>query len=175
MPAAAWGCCSSGRSSLSSCTSGSRPSGAPGLTRGSGAGGWPTAPCAREWLRERPPCSTGRFPQQLWAPGGGSARRQMGVAGPGVGLQPFLSPSCLSSSRRPDVLFLHGQAFTSKTWEALGTLALLAGEGYRAVAIDLPGRTVALRLADPFGQLQSLALVTAGLWISLGRTLDSCW
>ncbi|XP_010114782.1 PREDICTED: alpha/beta hydrolase domain-containing protein 14A-like, partial [Chlamydotis macqueenii] len=39
----------------------------------------------------------------------------------------------------PDVLFLHGQAFTSKTWEALGTLALLAGEGYRAVAIDLPG------------------------------------
>ncbi|XP_068265643.1 protein ABHD14A [Nyctibius grandis] len=40
---------------------------------------------------------------------------------------------------RPDVLFLHGQAFTSKTWEALGTLALLAGEGYRAVAIDLPG------------------------------------
>ncbi|KAM8995301.1 protein ABHD14A [Ara ararauna] len=40
---------------------------------------------------------------------------------------------------RPDVLFLHGQAFTSKTWEALGTLALLAREGYRAVAIDLPG------------------------------------
>ncbi|XP_009889573.1 PREDICTED: alpha/beta hydrolase domain-containing protein 14A, partial [Charadrius vociferus] len=39
----------------------------------------------------------------------------------------------------PDVLFLHGQAFTSKTWEALGTLALLAGEGYRVVAIDLPG------------------------------------
>ncbi|KAM4653943.1 protein ABHD14A [Amazona ochrocephala] len=49
--------------------------------------------------------------------------RGSGTAGPG----------------RPDVLFLHGQAFTSKTWEALGTLALLAGEGYRAVAIDLPG------------------------------------
>lgn len=44
---------------------------------------------------------------------------------------------------RPAVLFLHGQAFTSKTWEALGTLALTAGEGYRAVAIDLPGRTTA--------------------------------
>ncbi|XP_009955260.1 PREDICTED: alpha/beta hydrolase domain-containing protein 14A-like, partial [Leptosomus discolor] len=44
-----------------------------------------------------------------------------------------------ASPGRPDVLFLHGQAFTSKTWEALGTLALLAGEGYRAVAIDLPG------------------------------------
>ncbi|KAM6197479.1 protein ABHD14A [Sarcoramphus papa] len=44
-----------------------------------------------------------------------------------------------ASPGRPAVLFLHGQAFTSKTWEALGTLALLAGEGYRAVAIDLPG------------------------------------
>ncbi|XP_035750558.1 protein ABHD14A-like, partial [Egretta garzetta] len=49
-----------------------------------------------------------------------------------------------ASPGRPDVLFLHGQAFTSRTWEALGTLALLAGEGYRAVAIDLPGRTIAL-------------------------------
>ncbi|XP_051483390.1 protein ABHD14A isoform X2 [Apus apus] len=47
--------------------------------------------------------------------------------------------SGIAGPRRPDVLFLHGQAFTSKTWEALGTLALLAGEGYRAVAIDLPG------------------------------------
>nr|XP_013801196.1 PREDICTED: alpha/beta hydrolase domain-containing protein 14A-like [Apteryx mantelli mantelli] len=40
---------------------------------------------------------------------------------------------------RLDILLLHGQAFTSKTWEALGTLVLLAEEGYRAVAIDLPG------------------------------------
>ncbi|KAK4814963.1 hypothetical protein QYF61_006907 [Mycteria americana] len=47
--------------------------------------------------------------------------------------------SSTASPGRPDVLFLHGQAFTSKTWEAVGTLALLAGEGYRAVAIDLPG------------------------------------
>ncbi|XP_075288557.1 protein ABHD14A-like [Opisthocomus hoazin] len=44
-----------------------------------------------------------------------------------------------ASPGRPDVLLLHGQAFTSGTWEALGTLALLAGEGHRAVAIDLPG------------------------------------
>ncbi|XP_066182888.1 protein ABHD14A-like [Sylvia atricapilla] len=48
-------------------------------------------------------------------------------------------PAAAVGPRRPDVLFLHGQAFTSKTWEALGTLALLAAEGYRVVAIDLPG------------------------------------
>uniref|UniRef100_A0A8C0ECL5 Abhydrolase domain containing 14A n=1 Tax=Bubo bubo TaxID=30461 RepID=A0A8C0ECL5_BUBBB len=56
----------------------------------------------------------------------------------GHGIFPEPLPACLPHCR-PDVLFLHGQAFTSRTWEALGTLALLAGEGYRAVAIDLPG------------------------------------
>ncbi|KYO22988.1 alpha/beta hydrolase domain-containing protein 14A [Alligator mississippiensis] len=43
------------------------------------------------------------------------------------------------SPKRLDVIFLHGQAFTSKTWEDLGTLALLSEEGYRPIAIDLPG------------------------------------
>ncbi|KAH1167569.1 hypothetical protein KIL84_003052 [Mauremys mutica] len=38
-----------------------------------------------------------------------------------------------------EVIFLHGQAFTSKTWEDLGTLTLLSEEGYRSIAIDLPG------------------------------------
>lgn len=40
---------------------------------------------------------------------------------------------------RLQVVLLHGQAFTSKTWEELGTLALLATNGYQALAMDLPG------------------------------------
>uniref|UniRef100_UPI00398ED352 protein ABHD14A isoform X1 n=2 Tax=Pristiophorus japonicus TaxID=55135 RepID=UPI00398ED352 len=40
---------------------------------------------------------------------------------------------------RLEVLLLHGHAFSSKTWESLGTLNLLAQQGYRAVAVDLPG------------------------------------
>ncbi|XP_069798428.1 protein ABHD14A-like [Narcine bancroftii] len=44
-----------------------------------------------------------------------------------------------SSQPRLEVLLLHGQAFSSRTWESLGTLNLLAQHGYRAVAADLPG------------------------------------
>ncbi|MSR46344.1 MAG: hypothetical protein EXS13_04665 [Planctomycetes bacterium] len=39
----------------------------------------------------------------------------------------------------PEVLLLHGARFDCRTWLELGTLELLAHNGFRAVAIDLPG------------------------------------
>lgn len=72
-----------------------------------------------------------------WRVANGTVRTGMTTGEPPVFYREV--PAGAGGPGRPDVLFLHGQAFTSKTWEALGTLALLAGEGYRAVAIDLPG------------------------------------
>ena len=41
-----------------------------------------------------------------------------------------------------DILLLHGQKFKSETWEKeTQTLQFLAGAGYRAVGIDLPGNS----------------------------------
>ncbi len=37
------------------------------------------------------------------------------------------------------VLFLHGARFSSETWRELGTLELLARQGYQVLALDLPG------------------------------------
>ena len=37
------------------------------------------------------------------------------------------------------VLLLHGLKFQAATWEELGTLSQLAGWGFRAIALDMPG------------------------------------
>ncbi len=39
----------------------------------------------------------------------------------------------------PALLFLHGLKFNAATWLDLGTLAMMADEGYEALALDLPG------------------------------------
>ncbi len=39
----------------------------------------------------------------------------------------------------PTVLLLHGARFSVETWRELGTIELLARQGYRALALDLPG------------------------------------
>lgn len=39
----------------------------------------------------------------------------------------------------PPVLLLHGARFSSETWRELGTIELLARQGYRVLAVDLPG------------------------------------
>ncbi|XP_076436618.1 putative protein-lysine deacylase ABHD14B isoform X2 [Babylonia areolata] len=60
----------------------------------------------------------------------------------GVGgktLKIFSQQTFPEGSARLTVLLLHGQAFTSKNWEDIGTLRLLASWGYRAVGVDLPG------------------------------------
>lgn len=38
-----------------------------------------------------------------------------------------------------DIVMLHGAAFTSLTWKQIETLKTLQKEGYRVVAVDLPG------------------------------------
>ncbi|OXB58163.1 hypothetical protein ASZ78_006935 [Callipepla squamata] len=71
-------------------------------------------------------------------PANGTVRAGVVPGDPAVAYREAAVPRFLAPGR-PDVLLLHGQAFTSHTWQALGTLALLAAEGHRAVAIDLPG------------------------------------
>jgi pimeloyl-ACP methyl ester carboxylesterase len=44
----------------------------------------------------------------------------------------------------PMVLLLHGAKFNSDTWMTTGTLPLLHEQGYKAMAVDLPGVCVCM-------------------------------
>ncbi|MBN3285128.1 ABHEA protein, partial [Polyodon spathula] len=86
-------------------------------------GGSPTAPTAKFSKPVNITIRTG----QLAGDPPLSFRETISVDAAGKKMQPRLQ-----------VVLLHGQAFTSKTWEDLGTLALLASHGYQALALDLP-------------------------------------
>ncbi len=66
-------------------------------------------------------------------------------------------------AERPPVLLLHGARYTADTWQELGTLALLAESGYRAVALDLPGFGGSSRVAESADQFLVAALPRLGL------------
>ncbi len=37
------------------------------------------------------------------------------------------------------IIFLHGASFSAQTWKDLGTLKRFSSQGYRTIAVDLPG------------------------------------
>ncbi|RMH05440.1 MAG: alpha/beta hydrolase [Planctomycetota bacterium] len=63
-----------------------------------------------------------------------TGERKIPVAGAAVHLREW------GSAGDPAVVLLHGAAFSSATWEELGTGEALAAAGWRAIAVDLPGR-----------------------------------
>ena len=64
----------------------------------------------------------------------------------------FLTYSKLQANyHQGDVLLLHGAAYTSATWNSIHTIRILSGQGFRTIAVDLPGygETPALTPDDP--------------------------
>ena len=63
-------------------------------------------------------------------------------------------------TKKMDIFLLHGSAFTSMTWEQIQTLEQLKENGYRAIAVDLPGFGESPNILIP---PQQLALFLEGL------------
>lgn len=49
-----------------------------------------------------------------------------------------LSPTGAETGAVRNVLLLHGAKFSAQTWQDLGTLSLLATNGFRVAAVNLP-------------------------------------
>lgn len=47
------------------------------------------------------------------------------------------------------IILLHGEKYSSSTWKGLGTLQLLAQNGYRAIAVDLPKYGLSKKATGP--------------------------
>ncbi|CAM9847682.1 unnamed protein product, partial [Ectocarpus sp. 13 AM-2016] len=50
------------------------------------------------------------------------------------------SPTGEEAGAVRNVLLLHGAKFSAQTWQDLGTLSLLATNGFRVAAVNLPTR-----------------------------------
>ena len=61
-----------------------------------------------------------------------------------------------------NVLFLHGASFSAQTWEDIGSLELLAKQGYRAIAVDIPG----------YGRSQRISVSSFGFLLELLNILN---
>jgi abhydrolase domain-containing protein 14 len=94
------------------------------------------------------PGETGGAIEERWLEWEAGARLHVLVAGAATG-QP--------------VLLLHGARYSAETWRELGTLAVLAERGYRAVALDLPGFGASDPVAAPADQFLAAALPRLGL------------
>jgi abhydrolase domain-containing protein 14 len=71
---------------------------------------------------------------------------------------------------KPVVLLLHGARFSSDTWRTLGTIDVLAGAGYRVLAVDLPG--YGRSETSPLGHETFLAEAMAALGIEKGAVVS---
>lgn len=50
------------------------------------------------------------------------------------------------------LIFLHGAAFSAKTWLEIGVLEFLLEKGFRVIAVDLPGKFPGCPLSLPEGE-----------------------